>query len=187
MRQNRLISFRQWVAKTASFLETIVAVLVLVSTLVAGVRVGIDLASVVVYTDLNEAFSQFLRNAFNVIIGIEFVKMLAKHSPGSAIEVLLFAIARQMVVEHTSPVENLISIVAILLIFVIRKYLFVPAFGAHMPGADTFSESGLSSDMKEKLAELHLQQAHMKEELQKMNQQCMMVPRTEKEQAGSQE
>ena len=115
------------------------------------------------------------------------VKMLAKHSPGSAIEVLLFAIARQMVVEHTSPVENLISIVAILLIFVIRKYLFVPAFGAHMPGADTFSESGLSSDMKEKLAELHLQQAHMKEELQKMNQQCMMVPRTEKEQAGSQE
>lgn len=49
--------------------------------------------------------------------------MLAKHTPGSAIEVLLFAIARQMVVEHTSPLENLIGIVTIALIFAIRKFL----------------------------------------------------------------
>ena len=57
--------------------------------------------------------------------------MLAKHTPGSAIEVLLFAIARQMVVEHTSPLENLIGIVTIALIFAIRKFLFVPSFGEH--------------------------------------------------------
>ena len=133
MRRNRLISFRQWVAKAASFLETIVAVLVLVSTLVAGVRVGIDLASMAVSTDLNEAFSQFLRNAFNVIIGIEFVKMLAKHSPGSAIEVLLFAMARQLVIGHMAPFENLLGIIAIAIIFIIRRFLFVPSFGAHLP------------------------------------------------------
>lgn len=152
MRKNRLITFRQTVAKAASFLETIVAVLVLISTVAAGVRVGVELIDIAVSPDLNDAFDMFLRNAFNVIIGIEFVKMLAKHSPGSAIEVLLFAIARQMVVEHTTPAENLISIVAILLIFVIRKYLFVPAFGAHMPGEDTFGDAGLSFDMKEKVA-----------------------------------
>ena len=67
----------------------------------------------------------------NLIIGVEFIKMLAKHTPGSAIEVLLFAIARQMVVEHTSPLENLIGIVTIALIFAIRKFLFVPSFGEH--------------------------------------------------------
>ena len=47
------------------------------------------------------------------------------------IDVLLFAIARQMVVEHTSPLENLIGIVTIALIFAIRKFLFVPSFGEH--------------------------------------------------------
>ena len=57
--------------------------------------------------------------------------MLAKHTPGSAIEVLLFAIARQMVVGHTSSLENLIGIVTIALIFAIRKFLFVPSFGEH--------------------------------------------------------
>ena len=33
---------------------------------------------------------------------IEFIKMLAKHSPGSSLEVLLYAIARHMVVGHES-------------------------------------------------------------------------------------
>ena len=144
MKRNRLIFCRQWVARMASIIETVVALVVLLAILVAGVRVLLDVQDLFLAPDVDEAFTTFLRSAFNVVIGIEFVKMLAKHSPGSAIEVLLFAIARQMVVEHTSPMENLVSILAILLIFVIRKYLFVPAFGAHMPGEDTFGTSSLN-------------------------------------------
>lgn len=145
MKRNRLIICRQWVARMASIIETVVALVVLLAILVAGVRVLFEVKDLVLAPDVDEAFTTFLRSAFNVVIGIEFVKMLAKHSPGSAIEVLLFAIARQMVVEHTSPVENLVSILAILLIFVIRKYLFVPAFGAHMPGEDAFGISSLNA------------------------------------------
>ena len=59
--------------------------------------------------------------------------MLAKHSPGSSLEVLLYAIARHMVVGHESALDNLISVGAIALIFVVRKFFFVPAFGAHLP------------------------------------------------------
>ena len=33
----------------------------------------------------------------DIVIGIEFIKMLAKHSPGSSLEVLLYAIARHLV------------------------------------------------------------------------------------------
>ena len=54
---------------------------------------------------------------------------------------LLFAIARQMVIEHTTPVENLVGIVTIALIFIIRKYLFVPSFGAHVPGTEAALEA----------------------------------------------
>ena len=59
--------------------------------------------------------------------------MLAKHSPGSSLEVLLYAIARHLVVGHDSAVENLLSVGAIALIFIVRKFFFVPAFGAHLP------------------------------------------------------
>ncbi len=39
--------------------------------------------------------------AFNLVICIEFVKMLCKHTPDTLVEVMMFAIARQMIVEHT--------------------------------------------------------------------------------------
>lgn len=150
MSRDRLIYFRQKIAKIASIIETIISAVVLLAIVVAGVRVAAQLTGLVLAPDLNDSFQLFLSNAFNIVIGIEFVKMLAKHSPGSAIEVLLFAIARQMVVEHTKPMENLVSILAILLIFVIRKYLFVPAFGAHLPGEDAFSPSSLLNPKEEK-------------------------------------
>ena len=75
----------------------------------------------------------FLERALDIVIGIEFIKMLAKHSPGSSLEVLLYAIARHMVVGHESALENLLSVGAIALIFIVRKFFFVPAFGAHLP------------------------------------------------------
>ena len=68
----------------------------------------------------------FLGVAFNVVIGVEFLKMLARHNMSSCIEVLLFAIARQMVIEHTTAAENLLMILAIALLFAIRKFLFIP-------------------------------------------------------------
>ena len=75
----------------------------------------------------------FLERSLDIVIGIEFIKMLAKHSPGSSLEVLLYAIARHLVVGHDSAFENLLSVGAIALIFVVRKFFFVPAFGAHLP------------------------------------------------------
>ena len=91
------------------------------------------------------------------IIGIEFIKMLAKHSPGSSLEVLLYAIARHMVIGHESAFENLLSVAAIALIFVVRKFFFVPAFGAHLPDGHPApdlspNQSGIpASEFKERL------------------------------------
>lgn len=80
-----------------------------------------------------QSFQAVLEQAFNLVIGIEFIKMLAKHTPGSAIEVLLFAMARQLVIGHMAPFENLLGIIAIAIIFIIRRFLFVPSFGAPLP------------------------------------------------------
>ena len=72
-------------------------------------------------------FTEFLGNALTLLIGVEFVKMLAKHTAENLLEVLMFAIARQMVVEHLNMVETLIGVVAIAVIFAIRKYLLLKA------------------------------------------------------------
>ena len=116
---------RRKVAFFASVIEISISIIVLIAIVIAGIQVVREVFSLAGDPKAHEGFTVFLGHAFNLIIGVEFIKMLAKHTPGSAIEVLLFAIARQMVVEHTSPLENLIGIVTI------RKFLFVPSFGEH--------------------------------------------------------
>lgn len=72
-----------------------------------------------------EQFTEFLGNALTLLIGVEFVKMLARHTAENLLEVLMFAIARQMIVEHLNMVETLIGVVSIAFIFAVRKYLLL--------------------------------------------------------------
>ena len=104
---------RNQVAAASSILEVVLAILVLIGLLISTVPIAQEM--------------------FNLVIGIEFIKMLAKHSPGSALEVLLYAIARQMILGHESALESFISVASIGLIFLIRRFVFVPSFGSTMP------------------------------------------------------
>lgn len=56
-------------------------------------------------------------------IGAELIKMLCKHTPETVIEVLAFALARHLIIGHVEAWENLITIVAIAILFAIRKFL----------------------------------------------------------------
>ena len=123
-------NLRKYVAACASFVEIAISIIVLIAIVILSIHLIGDVFRMEDTPDIHDLFSTFLENALNLIVGVEFIKMLCRHTPGSAIEVLLFAIARQMVVEHTSPLENLVTIVTIALLFVIRKYLFVPSFGS---------------------------------------------------------
>ena len=44
--------------------------------------------------------------------------------------VSFFAISRQMIIEHTTPVENLLMVAAIAALFLIRKFLVLPGLDA---------------------------------------------------------
>lgn len=129
-------ALRDQVAELASFLEVIISVLVLLGLIISAIPVAQEMLTL--WSNGNtDAFQTFLGHAFNLVIGIEFIKMLAKHSPGSALEVLLYAIVRNMILGHGTAVENLLAVASIGLIFVIRKFCFVPAFGSTMPGGET--------------------------------------------------
>ena len=128
---------RDQVAEFASLLEVVISVLVLLGLVISALPVAKEMLSLW-SSGSTDAFQTFLGHAFNLVIGIEFIKMLAKHSPGSALEVLLYAIARNMILGHGSAAENLLGVASIGLIFAIRKFLFVPSFGANAPGSEIF-------------------------------------------------
>ena len=135
--------FRDQVAEAAGLLEVVLSAIVLVALLLSVAPLLQLLPGLLTHGNSVEV-REFLERALDIVIGIEFIKMLAKHSPGSVLEVLLYAIARHMIVGHEDAVQNLVSVGAIALIFIIRKFFFVPSFGHKMPGGD------LAPDIKEK-------------------------------------
>ena len=66
----------------------------------------------------------YLESAMTLAIGIEFVKMLCTHTSETIIEILLFAISRQMIVDHLAATETILGVGAIAGLFAVRKYLF---------------------------------------------------------------
>ena len=107
--------------KTAWVLELVIAAFILIVTVVQMVLTGKD--SLIALLAGQFDLDQFLVSAMNIIVGLEFMKMLVLHTPRAVTDVLLFAIARQLVVSHASPVDTLIGVSAVALIFVIKKFL----------------------------------------------------------------
>ena len=123
---------RNRIIQASSLLDVLLSGLVLVGLVFSAVPLIRWMPGLLVDGNDTE-IRTFLERSLDIVIGIEFIKMLAKHSPGSSLEVLLYAIARHLVVGHDSALENLLSVGAIALIFIVRKFFFVPAFGAHLP------------------------------------------------------
>ena len=137
---------RNRIIQASSLLEVLLSGLVLVGLVFSAVPLIRWMPGLLVDGNDTE-IRTFLERSLDIVIGIEFIKMLAKHSPGSVLEVLLYAIARHMIVGHEDAVQNLVSVGAIALIFIIRKYFFVPSFGYKMPGGK------IAPDMEQKDAE----------------------------------
>ena len=112
--------------EVAFYLELIAALLVVVLIVFQTVGLAIDMFSDVGRLTDSDQFTHFLELALNIVVGIEFLKMLCRHNMDAVIEVLLFTLARHLIVTQHSMVEGLLCIVAIAILFVVRKYLFVP-------------------------------------------------------------
>ena len=117
--------FQKKVYKLSGWIEIFISITLVIAILFFSAGLVKNLYDIVMTGhDQMDHFTEFLGNAFQIVIGIEFIKMLCKHTPVTVVEVLMFAMARQMVVEHTSPVENLFCVAGITVLFLIRRYLF---------------------------------------------------------------
>lgn len=111
----------KFLLKTAWVLELIIALFILVVTVVQMVLTGNDSLDYLAQGQFS--LNEFFANTMNIVVGLEFVKMLILHTPRAVTDVLLFAIARQLVVSHTSSMDTLLGVAAVALIFLIKKFL----------------------------------------------------------------
>ena len=65
----------------------------------------------------------FLHTVLNIVVGLEFVRMLIDMTPANTLEVLIMATARQIIMNHESNTALLIGIICIAILFAVRRYL----------------------------------------------------------------
>ena len=103
--------------------ELLVSLIVAIAILVFSARLIVDLfESIKVFNGVSDLV-KILDDAIILAIGAEFIKMLCKHTPETIIEVLAFALARQLIVGHASVLENFVTVIAIAVLFAIRRFL----------------------------------------------------------------
>lgn len=115
---------RSQISQGASYVEIYLTAIILLGVVFFSVDIISELVSIArTFPHYEFSIDEFLSHVLSLIIAIEFIKMLAKHTPGSAIEVLLFAIARNIIVNEDSMLDSLIGVIAIAVLFAVRYYL----------------------------------------------------------------
>ena len=105
-------------------LELCISLIVSISVVILAVCIVVDMLNISFIENGIDSLVVLLDKAITLAIGAELIKMLCKHTPETIIEVLAFALARQLIVEHSAAWENLLTVLAIAILFGVRRFLF---------------------------------------------------------------
>ena len=84
---------------------------------------GLEIYKMFTTAEYFATMDTFLNNILTIVVGFEFVRMLIDMTPANTIEVLIVAIARQVILTHNNPWANLASIICIAGLFATRHFL----------------------------------------------------------------
>ena len=103
------------------YIERIIAVMTILALLGAlGVEIYHMIASGAAYFADVETM---LHHILNIVVGLEFVRMLIDTTPANILEVLTVAITRHVVLSHDDPWSNGACLACIAGLFAIRRFL----------------------------------------------------------------
>ena len=111
--------------KISEYIELIIAIMLTIALIISLISLFGDMKS---FVDGRVGLNEALEYALTIVVGTEFIKMLLKNTPGSVIELVLFAVARQVIISHSGALENLIGVLGVAVIFATWKFFFVPKF-----------------------------------------------------------
>jgi uncharacterized membrane protein (DUF373 family) len=103
------------------FFEIALSVFVFIGIIYEGIITGGQLLQFSPHGGV-QTFQTFLDNALMYIIGLEVAMMLIKREPNIVLDILIFAIARKMIVEMSSGIDFLLGALAIFVLYLVKCY-----------------------------------------------------------------
>lgn len=132
------------ISKYTYCLEVLLAIFIMVAVLIS-IYDLVKYLIIIFMTnpmDTYEIFQRFLGHVLLLVVGIELVIMLISHTTSSVLEVVLYAIARKMLIHSEQMLDVVIGVFAIGAVFAIRKYLFTKEI--RIEGSGTVFSAGIS-------------------------------------------
>ena len=91
--------------------------------LVLMIALGFELSHIFTEPAYFEDVPNFLHNILTIVIGLEFVRMLIDTTPANILEVLILALTRHVILDHSDPWSNLACVACIAGLIAVRRFL----------------------------------------------------------------
>lgn len=137
-------------------LEMVIAILLAIGVLLGLIDLVKYFSEILFATpsETYDIFQAFLGYALVLIVGVELILMIIHHSTRSILELVLFVIARKMLIYSETMLDLVLGTLAIVLVFVILKFL-IPKDQKDVIKRKNFSYSA-STNMDEVLENTNL-------------------------------
>lgn len=106
------------------WIELVLAVVLVIALIFIAGRMLYELWSSGAEMTSQDLLNLILANAFMLVIGAEFIKMIIKPTAENVLEVIMLTITRALIMDHSSMMDSLIGILGMLVLFIIRKHFF---------------------------------------------------------------
>ena len=119
----KIKKLKKFILAGSEVLEFIVAVLTLIGILLSVFSLVRDAGIFKQLLTDTSVFKDYLEQIFLLVIGIEFLVMLCRPNSENVIEILIVLVARHMIVGDTTPYEDFVSVVSVVILCIVRRYL----------------------------------------------------------------
>ena len=113
------------IMKYIMWIEILLAFLIIFTTIIS-IKDLIVLGLTIFKTDASSSYEilqGFLSHTLLIVVGLELALMLISHTPGKVLEVILYAIARKMLISSANMTDILLGVIALAIVFLIDKFL----------------------------------------------------------------
>ncbi len=108
------------IRKILHILEFVIAILTLIVLLG---MLGLEVYRMFTTEGYFDSMDHFLQNILTIVVGLEFVRMLIDLTPANTLEVLIVAISRHVILNHSDPIGNIACVLCIAGLFATRRFL----------------------------------------------------------------
>ncbi len=115
--------FKEYMYMLMDFIHCLISVVIVIAIAITLLSIPEQISYL---TDVgSKSLIGFLEYVINVIIAVELIHVLLHQSLDTIVEILSLAITRELILQQLHTYELLIGVLAIAVLFVIRKYLFI--------------------------------------------------------------